>query len=84
MPIKSIRVGLSFIPNKLARLRQFGKEHHMRSNRGSLKDATICTKIIDFILELRWDPDVQRYLKSNGGTLLDLILRAVKKYIAND
>ena len=58
MPIKSIRVGLSFIPNKLARLRQFGEEHQMRSNRGGLKDATICPKIVGFILELRWNPDV--------------------------
>ncbi len=58
MPIKSIRVGLSFISNKLARLRQFGEEHQMCSNTDSLKDATIYPKIVGFILELRWDPDV--------------------------
>ena len=63
MPIKSIRVGLSFIPNKLARLCQFGEEHQMHSNRDNLKDATICPKIVGFILELRWDPD----LRANGG-----------------
>ena len=84
MSIKSIRVNLSFIPKRLNKLRAFGKEHLMRSNRG-LKDATICMKIIDFILDLRWDPDIQAYLKKHGGTLLDLIRRAVRKYIsAND
>ena len=83
MPIKSIRVNLSFIPKRLDRLRAFGKEHLMRSTRG-LQDATICMRIIDFILELRWDPEVQAYLKMNGGTLLDLIRRAVKQYISAD
>ena len=79
MPIKSIRVNLSFIPKRLDRLRAFGKEHLMGSS-----SATICMRIIDFVLELRWDPDVQEYLKLNGGTLLDLIRRAVKKHVSSD
>ena len=34
------------------------------------------------MVRLEGDPDVQEYLKVNGGTLLDLILQAVKQYIA--
>ena len=82
MRITSKKVELSFIPVRIQKLRDFGREHRMHSNKGSLKNATICMKIISFMFDLRADLDVKAYLNEHGGTLLDLILRAIKCYIS--
>lgn len=79
--IKRIRVNLSFIAGRLKRLRDFGREHRMQSTNGSLQDASICMKMITFLLDLRANEKVDKHLRENGGTLFDLILRAVEKFI---
>ena len=81
MPNKRERVNLSFIAGRLRRLRDFGREHRIRATNGSLQNASICMQMITFLLDLRADADVDKYLRENGGTLFDLILRAVKKFI---
>ena len=80
MPVKSKPVKLSFIPGRLKRLLEFGAEHRWQSTNGSLNAGFIVMRIIEFVLDLRSDPDVRKYLDRHGGTLLDLILRAVKRY----
>ena len=82
MSITSKKVKLSFIPIKLRRLLEFGREHRMQSRDGSLKPGKIIMDIIDFFLDIRQDADIQKYLKRHGGTMLDLILRALKRYIS--
>ena len=82
MHIKSRKVQLCFIHTRFERLLDFGKQDHIRATNGSLKPAQICMKIINLVLELRQDPEIQRHLNESGGTLLDLILRAVKKYVS--
>lgn len=81
MPPQRERVNLSFIPGRLRRLRDFGSEHRMQETNGSLQNAPICMRMITFLLDLREHEDVDKYLRENGGTLFDLILRAVKKFI---
>lgn len=81
MPIKSKRVELSFIPAHVNTLLDFGRTHGMHSWQGVLKIGAICRKIIDFMLRLYKDEEVDAYLQAHGGTLFDLILRAVKQYI---
>lgn len=82
MPVKRQRVNLSFIVGRLRRLRDFGEEHRMHETNGELQNASICMRIIMFLLNLRADANVDEYLRKNGGTLFDLIVRAVKKFIA--
>ena len=82
MSITSKKVQLSFICVRFQRLLDFGKQDYIRATNGSLKAAQICMKIIDLVLEMRQDPEIQRHLQESGGTLLDLILRAVKKYVS--
>ena len=84
MPVKSKRVELSFIPAHVEALLDFGKMHGMQTWQGALKIGVVCRKIIDFMLRLYKDEDVNLYLKEHGGTLFDLILRAVKKYISEN
>ena len=83
MLIKSKKVLLSFIPARITKLRNFGREHRMQSTQGNLKNGTICMKMLNFMLDLREDDDIAKYLNKHGGTLFDLILRALKKYISS-
>lgn len=80
MPIQSKVVKISFIPGRLKRLLNFGGEHRMRSRNGELQPGHISMDIIEFILDMRDDPDIENYLDRHGGTLLDLIQRALKRY----
>ena len=80
MPIKAKQVKLSFIPGRFKRIIDFGREHRYQSANGSLNAGFIVMRTIEFVLDLRSDPDVRKYLDRHGGTLLDLILRAVKRY----
>ena len=82
MPIKAKKVLLSFIPGRVVKLRAYGAEHRMHTTQGGLKNGTICMKIINFMLDVRADADIQKFLKDNGGSFHDLVLRALKKYIA--
>ena len=82
MPIKSKPVRISLIPGFLKRLTEFGREHQMQTRSGELQLGRISRKILEFILKLREDPDVRRYLDRHGGTFLDLIQRAVQRYIS--
>ncbi len=83
MPIiESKKVQISFIPARFERLLQFGKQDYIIATNGSLKAAGICMKIISLVLDMHQDPEIQRHLQESGGTLLDLILRAVKKYVS--
>ena len=81
MPTTSKKVQITFPPYQIKKLREHGSEHGMQSMQGSLQNGTICMKIISFIFDLRSDIEVQKYLEKNGGTLHDLILRALKQYI---
>ena len=82
MPIiQSKKVQISFIPARFERLLEFGEQNHIGTN-GSLKPARICMKIISLVLVMHQDPEIQRHLQESGGTLLDLILRAVKKFVS--
>ena len=83
MPVTSKVVKLSFIPGRLKRIILFGGEHRLQMPSGELHPGRICRHIIEFILDLRADPDIQKYLDKHGGTFLDLILRAVKRYVSN-
>ena len=83
MRIESRRVNLRINPNRVRKIRDAGRQNRLHAIDGSLKDASICTKLVYFFLDLQSDPDVRVYLKDNGGTLLDLILRAVKRYISS-
>ena len=76
MPIKSCRVNLSVPPSGLEKIRKFGRAHCM-----SNQDSTICLNMIRFLLTLQDDSDIDTHLAEHGGELLDLIRRAVKKYI---
>ena len=81
MSITSKKVQLSFLHGEIKRLLQLGSENRLHSRNGSLQKATICYEIIKFMINLFRDPEVVKYLKTHGGTFLDLILRAVHKYV---
>ena len=82
MPIKPTRVEISFIPGRIKRLLNFGREHDMRTSNGKLKPAPITASIVSFMLNLRADSEVDQYLETHGGTLQSLIRHALKKYIS--
>ena len=82
MPVTSKAVKLSFIPGRLKRLLNFGREHRMQTRSGELQPGEISMNLIEFLLDIRDDPDIQKYLNRHGGTFLDLILRALKQYIS--
>lgn len=84
MPNKRDRVNLSFIPGRLKRVRDFGREHRMHANNGSLQDASVCMQMIVFLLDLRADGDVDKYLREKGSTLHDFILRSVKEFMEEE
>ena len=83
MPIKSERINLSVPPSRLKKIIQVGRENLLQSRDGSLQKTNICTELVFFILDVHSDPDVEAYLKRHGGTLLDLIRRALKRYVSN-
>ena len=82
MPIKPTRVEISFIPGCLKRLLNFGREHNIKPDNRTLIPSQTCRAIINFALDIRADAEVEEYLKTHGGTLHDLILRALKRYIS--
>lgn len=84
MPVKSKRVNLSIHPNTIRRIIDVGRQNRLQERDGSLKITAICTKIVYFFLDLYKDPDVLSYLEKNGGTLFDLILRAIQKLVKPD
>jgi len=83
MPITSKKSQLSLMPARVPKIMEVGKENRMQNIDGSLSLATVCTKIIYFVLGIHTNPDVKAYLEKNGGTLLDLIDRAVKQFISD-
>ena len=84
MPIKSKPVKLSVLPSRISKILEVGRANKMQNVDGSLKLTTICMKIIVFVLDLHADAKIQAYLKENNGTLLDLIRRAVHRYISEE
>ena len=65
---KPTHVLLSFIHGRLQKLLDFGREHHMQTSQGTLKNATIAMNIINFILDLRHDPVVDQFSPENAST----------------
>ena len=84
MPIESKKTLLSLIPARVPKILDIGRDNRMHNVNGKLCLATVCTKIIYFVLGKSTDPDVKAYLQKNGGTLLDLIDRGVHKVISED
>lgn len=52
----------------------------MQTSQGTLKSATISMSLIDFLIDLRHTPEIEEALEREGGTLLDLIQRALHQY----
>lgn len=77
---QSIKVLLSFIHGRLEKMRQIGREHGWRTSQGTLKNATIAMNIIEFILDLRYDPTYVQILDKEGGNLLNLIAKSLHQY----
>ena len=75
MRINRERVGLTFSPSYIKRLLAFGKKHNLPDTK-----ATICSFIINTVLSVDSNPKVQAYLNKHGGSVVDLIKRAVKDY----
>lgn len=84
MPVKSKRVNLSISPNRELPIIEAGRKNKLQGRNGSLSLTTICTEIVYFILDLQADAEIAAYLEKNGGTLFDLIRRAVKRYISEN
>ena len=84
MPIKAKKTLLSLIPARVPKIMDIGRDNRMHNVNGKLCLATVCTKIIYYVLGKYTDPDVRTYLQNNGGTLLDLIDRGVHKVISED
>ena len=71
---------LSFIQGRHNKLIDLGREHRMTTSQGTLKSATISMNRIDFLIDLRHSPGINEILDKEGGTLLDLIQRALHQY----
>ena len=56
------------------------RDAHNTTSQGTLKSATIAMNFIDFLIDLRHSPSVTEILDKEGGTLLDLIQRALHQY----
>lgn len=84
MPLKSKRVNLSINPNREKTIVKTGRENQLQNRDGSLRLTTICTEIVYFISGLQSDEEIAAYLRSEGGTLFDLIRRSIKSYISNN
>lgn len=72
---KPTQVQLSFIQIYIRQILQFGCENEWHTKRDTYKIATICTKIIRWVLRLRQDPIIDTILKNEGGTLESLVDR---------
>ena len=77
---KPVQVQLSFIQGRHQKLLDLGREHRMHTSQGTLKSATISMNLIDFLIDLRHNPEINENLDKEGGTLLDLIQRALHQY----
>lgn len=84
MPVKSKRVNLSISPNKEKPILEAGRQNKLYATNGSLSLTTICAQIVYFVLDLQTDDEIASYLRKNGGTLFDLIRRAVKRHISEN
>ena len=84
MPIQSKRVNLSILPAKISKIMDAGRVNRLQVRGSSLSLTRICTDIVYFFLEIHADADVQAYLKKDGGTLFDLIRRAIKRFIESE
>ena len=84
MPIQSKRVNLSILPAKISKIMDAGRVNRLQVRGSSLSLTRICTDIVYFFLEIHADADVQTYLKKDGGTLFDLIRRAIKRFIESE
>ena len=84
MPIESKKSLLSLMPARVPKIMEVGRGNRMQNTNGKLCLATVCTKIIYFVLGIHANPDVKAYLQKNGGTLLDLIERGVQKVISEE
>ena len=84
MPIESKKTLLSLIPNRVPKILDIGRENRMHSDNGSLCLATVCRKLVYYLVELHTNAEVRAYLQNNKGTLLDLIDRGVHKIISED
>ena len=82
MPVKATRVENSYSPGHLNRLLTFGRKHNLQSTDGKLRPSKIQAYIINYVLGMDDDTDVQNYLERHGGTVVDLIRRAVKRYVS--
>ena len=81
---KSIPVLLSFENHsRLEKMRNIGKEHHMTTQSGELKNATIAMNIINFIIEKRHDPTYSQIIEREGIPILHLMDKALLQYAAS-
>lgn len=74
---KPVQVQLSFIAGRHQKLIDLGRDHRMQTTQGTLNSATISMNLIDYLIDLRHTPEIEEALKREGGTLLDLIQRAL-------
>ena len=81
MPIKSKRVNLSILPSKIKYILDIGRQNRLQEINGSLPLTSICTKIIYFVIDLHTNQAIQTFLRKEGGSLFDLITRAITIYI---
>ena len=79
---KNVAVLLSFIPGRLEKMRQIGKDHGWRTSTGNYKNATISGNIIDFIIDLRHDPVYSKIVEKEGIPILHLLKRSLHQYAA--
>ena len=77
---KPVQVQLSFIYGRHQKLLDLGREHRFQTSQGTLKSATIAMSFLDFLIDLRHSPEISEILDKEGGTLLDLIKRALHQY----
>lgn len=82
--ITSTKSQLSLIPSRVPKIMEVGRENRMQDVTGELRLATVCTKIIYFIVGLHSKTEVKAYLKKNGGTLLGLIEQAVHRFVSEE
>ena len=80
---KTTQVQLSFIHGRVIKLRDFGRDHRMQTSQGTLKNATIAMNIIDFILDLYYDPLTIRFLQDVGGRFLEHLNAAWWQYLSS-
>lgn len=77
---KPSKIELSLPFGRIQRLLNFGKEHQMQNFTGTLKKATIATKIISFMLDKRDNEVIDRILVHKKCTLFELITSALLEY----